>query len=112
VTKKSDALYNSKFEKTRSRMSTQSPYLSLGKTHGFPTDSSIDPECSASRSDFKVRNSSTGGKIPLHGARRMVYPSRVLIDDFVFTGDKFKVSKSEIANYNAICDLAKSRSSK
>ena len=112
MTKKSDALYNSKFEKTRSRMSTQSPYLSLGKTHGFPTDSSIDPECSASRSDFKVRNSSTGGKIPLHGARRMVYPSWVLIDDFVVIGDKFKVSKYEIANCKAICGLAKSRSSK
>ena len=60
-------------------MSSQSPYLSLGKTHGFPADSSIDPESSTNRSDFKVRNSSTGGKIPLHGARRMVYPSRVLI---------------------------------
>ena len=93
-------------------MSSQSPYLSLGKTHGFPADSSIDPESSTNRSDFKVRNSSAGGKIPLHGARRMVYPSWILIDDFVVTGDKLKVSKSKISNYKAICGLAKSRSSK
>jgi len=93
-------------------MSTQTPYLSLGNTHGFPADSSIDLESLANRSDFKVKNSSTGGRIPLHGARRMVYSSRVLIDDFILTGDKFEVSKSEIANYKAICGLAKSRSSK
>jgi hypothetical protein len=34
------------------------------------------------------------------------------MEDFVVTGDKFKVSKSKIANYKAICGLAKSRSSK
>jgi hypothetical protein len=103
-------MYNSQFGK--SRMSSRTPVLSLVKTHGFPADSSIDPESFANRSDSEVRNSSTGGKLPLHGARRMVFPSRVLTDDFIVTGDKFKVSKSEIANYEAICCLAKSRSSK
>ncbi|OQU78171.1 hypothetical protein SORBI_3009G170600 [Sorghum bicolor] len=108
-TKKSDDLYNLKFGKLR--MTSQTSSISLGNTHGFPADSSIDPESLANRSDFKVRNSSTGGKIPIHGPRRMVRPSRVLIDDYDVTGDKFKVSKSEIANYEAICRLAQSRSS-
>jgi hypothetical protein len=34
------------------------------------------------------------------------------MDDFVVTGDKFKVSKSKVANYKAICGLVKSRSGK
>jgi len=88
------------------------PAVPFGNTHGFPADSSIDTHSLATRSDFKVRSSSTGGKIPIHGPRRLVCPSRGLIDDFVITGDKFKVSKSEIANYKAMCGLAKSRSSK
>jgi lipoate-protein ligase B len=66
-------MYNTKFG--NSRMSSQTPFVSLGNTLGFPADSSIDPESLAKRSDFKVRNSSTGGKIPIHGPRRMVYPS-------------------------------------
>jgi hypothetical protein len=66
-------VYNLKFGK--SRMSSQTSFISLGNIHGFPTDSSIDPEGYANRSDFKVRNSSTGRKIPIHGPRRMVHPT-------------------------------------
>ncbi|XP_066347967.1 uncharacterized protein [Miscanthus floridulus] len=108
-TKKSDAMYNSNLENMR--MSTQTPCFSLGKTHGFPADLSVNPESLANRSDFKVRDSSTGGKVPLHGPRRMVCPNRVLINDFIGNEDKFKPSPSELANYKAICALASSRSS-
>ena len=103
-------MYNSNLENMR--MSTQTPCFSLGKTHGFPTDLSVNPESLANRSDFKVRDSSTSGKVPLHGPRRMVCPNRVLINDFIGNEDKFKPSPSELANYKAICALASSRSSK
>jgi hypothetical protein len=79
-------MYNLKLGK--SRMSSHTSFISLGNTHGFPVDSSIDPEGYANHSDFKVMNSSTGGKIPIHGPRRMVHPTRVLMEYFVVTGDK------------------------
>jgi len=88
-------------------MSLETPNLCLNKTHGFPLDSSIDPAGVAGRFDFKSRDSSTGGKVPIHGPRRMVSPSRYYGDDFDNLQDKFKVSKSEIANYKAIYALSK-----
>jgi hypothetical protein len=63
-------------------------------------------------SDFKVRNSSTGGKVPIHGPRRPVAPNRYLSDDFVTQNNKWHVSKSEIENYKAICTLANSSKSR
>ena len=95
-------------------MSSETPNLCLNKTHGFPLDSSIDPAGVASHSNFKSRDSSTGGKVPVHGPRRMVCPSRYRYygDDFDNLQDKFKVSKSEIANYKAIHALSKSSPSK
>jgi hypothetical protein len=63
-------------------------------------------------SDFKVRNSSTGGKVPIHGPRRPVAPSRYLSDDFVTQNNKWHVSKSEIESYKAICTLANSSKSR
>jgi hypothetical protein len=89
-------------------MSSETPNFSLNKTHGYP----LDLEGMASGSDFKSRDSSTGGKVPLHGPRRMVYPSRFYGDEFDTLQGKFKVSKSEITNYKAICGLTKSSSSK
>lgn len=103
-------MYNSKLEK--SSTIPQKVPLSLSKTHGFSLDSSIDPELDANRSAFKIRDSSTGGKLPIHGPRRMVCPSRVLNEDFIFSEPKFKVLKSEISNYKAICALSKSHHSK
>ena len=84
----------------------------LNKTHGFPLVSSIDLEGVAGHSDFKSRDSSTGGKVHVHGPRRMVFPSRYYGDEFDILQDKFKVSKSEITNYKAICALSKSSPSK
>jgi len=93
-------------------MSSETPNLCLNKTHGFPLDSSIDPASVAGRFDFKSRDSSTGGKVPVHGPRRMVCPSRYYGDEFDILQDKFKVSKSKIADYKAICALSKSSPSK
>ena len=95
-------------------MSSETPNLCLNKTHGFPLDSSIDLAGVAGRSDFKSRDSSTGGKVPVHGPRRMVCPSRYRYygDDFDNLQDKFKVSKSKITNYKAIYALSKSSPSK
>ena len=93
-------------------MSSETPNLCLNKTHGFPLDSSIDPASVAGRFDFKSRDSSTGGKVHVHGPRRMVFPSRYYGDEFDILQDKFKVSKSKIADYKAICALSKSSPSK
>ena len=93
-------------------MSLETPNLGLNKTHGFPLDSSIDPAGVASHSNFKSRDSSNGGKVPIHGPRRMVCPSQYYGDDFDNLQDKFKVSKSKITNYKAIYALSKSSPSK
>ncbi|CAD6202770.1 unnamed protein product [Miscanthus lutarioriparius] len=61
---------------------------------------------SSSKSDFKISKSSTGGKVPLHGPRRSVKPSQYMGDEFEKEREKFKVSKSQIMNYKAICNLA------
>lgn len=82
------------------------------KTHGFPSDLSLDLEGAIDHSDFKIRGSSTGGRVPLYGPRRMILPSRVLSDDFILKENKFHVSESEVTNYKAICALEKSRYSK
>lgn len=107
---KSDAVYNLNLDK--SRMSSRTPITCLDNTHGFPTDSFLDPDAVDGRSDFISRDSSTGGKVPIYGPRRLVVPTRILGDEFDNLQEKFKVSKSEIANYNAVCALANSSKSR
>jgi len=62
--------------------------------------------------DIKHRDSSTGGKVPIHGPRRVVKPGPLFNVDFETTKKKISVSKSELRNYKAICNLATSQFSK
>ncbi|XP_021314320.1 uncharacterized protein LOC8075699 isoform X2 [Sorghum bicolor] len=103
--KKSDALYNSKLH------SPKSAFKSLSKTRGYPCPSPNSFGGSSSKSDFKLSDSSTGGKVPIHGPRRAVFPSRIMSDEFDIVRVTFKVNKSQIMNYKAICNLAMSRDS-
>jgi hypothetical protein len=108
MVKKAEVIYNSNKKSLKSPVQTPS----ISRVHVFPSNSSIEPQCGAMLSDFKVRNSSTAGKVPIHGPRRPVAPSHYLSDDFVTQNNKWHVSKSEIENYKAICTLANSSKSR
>ncbi|KAG2549937.1 hypothetical protein PVAP13_9KG279800 [Panicum virgatum] len=60
-------------------------------------------------SRFKPSDSSTGGKLPLHGPRRFAVASKVYCRDYVTATNKFSVSKSEVLNYKILCKLASSQ---
>jgi hypothetical protein len=108
MVKKAEVIYNANQKSLKSPVQTPS----TSQVHVYPSNSSIEPQHGAMLSDFKVRNSSTGGKVPIHGPRRLVAPSRYLSDDFVTQKNKWHVSKSEIENYQAICTLANSSKSR
>lgn len=57
---------------------------------------------------YHQRDSSTGGKMPVHGPRRLVKPGFLFNEDFETAKPKITVSKSEIKNYQGICNLATS----
>jgi len=61
---------------------------------------------------YHQRDSSTGGKMPVHGPRRVVKPGFLFNGDFEIAKTKITVSKSEMKNYQAICNLATSEYSK
>ncbi|RCV20503.1 hypothetical protein SETIT_4G061000v2 [Setaria italica] len=107
MVQKADALYNANSNNFKSSIQTPS----VRKIHVCPSNSSLDPESFQKFPDFKVRNSSTGGKVPIHGPRRLVVPSHFLADKIVTQSNKYHVSKSKIANYQATCSLASSSSS-
>uniref|UniRef100_A0A0E0JZU9 Ubiquitin-like protease family profile domain-containing protein n=1 Tax=Oryza punctata TaxID=4537 RepID=A0A0E0JZU9_ORYPU len=52
--------------------------------------------------------SSSGGKLPLHGPRRVVIPARVASDPFVTNRLRFSITDEERRYYIAICRLAES----
>lgn len=104
-----EGVYNSKLKSSSS--AHQSSRRSLSKTYGYPCLTPNECGGSSSKSDFKVSDSSTGGKLPAHGPRRTVVPNCLLRDDFEMERGNFKVSKSLIMNYNAICSLASSQNS-
>ncbi|OQU85390.1 hypothetical protein SORBI_3004G230700 [Sorghum bicolor] len=107
--KKSEDVYNSNVNKSIPGL--KSSHQSLSKTLGYACSTPIEGAGGSSRSDFKIRDSSTGGKVPIHGPRRLVVPSRKIRDEFEIERSKFKISKSQILNYKAICSLAASRDS-
>ncbi|KAG2648910.1 hypothetical protein PVAP13_1NG073200 [Panicum virgatum] len=85
MARQSDLIYNKRF-----RMS-DAPRSSLSM---LPT--------------YHQRDSSTGGKMPVHGPRRVVKPGFLFNGDFEIAKPKITVSKSEMKNYQAICNLATS----
>jgi hypothetical protein len=99
---KADALYN----RNATNLSQKTNFTR--KANVCPSNSSLNHEYVHNLSDFKMRNSSTGGKAPCHGPMRFLAPSRHLGDDFVTKNKRFDVSKSEVANYQDIRSLATS----
>jgi hypothetical protein len=73
-------------------------------------------QCSCSKfsahKPYVSRDSSSGGKIPLHGPRRIIKPSTLFGGDFETTKANIIVSNSEKKNYEALCSLASSKFSK
>ena len=106
MTRRSDEMYNKKFSATPSSKVT--PVLSTTPT--ALDDASANSSYGLPR--YQHRDSSTGGKVPIHGPRRVVKPGPLFNVDFETTKKKISVSKSELRNYKAICNLATSQFSK
>jgi len=102
MTRRSDEMYNKKFSATPCSKAT--PVLSTTPT--ALDDASANSSYGLPR--YQHRDSSTGGKVPIHGPRRVVKPGPLFNVDFETTKKKISVSKSELRNYKAICNLATS----
>ncbi|CAN6303832.1 unnamed protein product [Urochloa humidicola] len=92
MTQKSDALYNSKLQRSRctdSMPDADLPFRPSGSRHISDYNTQSQPLIS--------NDSSSGGQIPIHGSRRQF--SRT---------SNFHVTKSEVDNYEVICKLATS----
>ncbi|XP_039805184.1 uncharacterized protein LOC120669513 [Panicum virgatum] len=103
MTRRSDEMYNKKFSATPCSKAT--PVLSTTPT--ALDDASANSSYGLPR--YQHRDSSTGGKVPIHGPRRVVKPGPLFNVDFETTKKKISVSKSELRNYKAICNLATSQ---
>ncbi|KAG0535652.1 hypothetical protein BDA96_04G384100 [Sorghum bicolor] len=104
MTKKSNALYNSKLDlnvSSRSSPVVQPP---------VPSDGTLPSYARLSHSYVpKSQALSSGGKVRLHGPRRFVNPGPLFRGDYETDKCKFyKVNKSEVDNYKILCVLASS----
>jgi len=100
MSKKSDIMYNSKLQKSAFKGSAPQALCPAPNAHSDVNDSQSF--------SFRARDSTTGGKLPVHRPRRVVKPGPLFKGGCV-TGsnsNKFHVSKSEIDNYNSIVKLA------
>ncbi|TVU23136.1 hypothetical protein EJB05_30279, partial [Eragrostis curvula] len=104
LSKDAEETYNSNLPKPAA--SRRTPSRSLSKAPAFTPDG---PMVSGQQLGYKHDASTTGGKLPPHGPRRAVYPSRHLADCYEIQTPSFRVSQSEVLNYNSICELARSR---
>ena len=78
--KKSNILYNLKLQNSSSGVHT--PRESILKIGGHSSLILNQFAQSSSKSDFKILESSTGGKFPLHDPRRSVKPIQYMGDEF------------------------------
>ncbi|RLN09700.1 hypothetical protein C2845_PM11G01860 [Panicum miliaceum] len=104
MTRKSDELYNKKFCSNNS--ATRTPFVPVGAGL-FASDSN-----SAKTSPimpYVSRDSSTGGKLPYYGPRRVVKPGPLFQGEYQTDRNKISVSNSQLRNYKAICHLASSQ---
>ena len=104
MTKKTNALYNSKLDLIGS--SRSSPVVQPSVS----TDGILSGYARSSHSYVpKSQGLSSGGKAPLHGPKHFVNPSPLFRDDYEIEKCKFyKVSKCEVDNYKIMCQLASS----
>lgn len=107
MTWKSNEMYNIK-------------YCASGSSFRTPIQR-VDPDLPQLESSFEKpsryqpylsRDSSTSGKLPSHGPRRVIKPYALFHHNFETTKAKISVSNSELKNYKALCSLASSQYNK
>lgn len=104
MTKKSNAMYNSKLQLNGSSRTT-----TVNDFHGTHDESL--PSYAHLTQSFVVKSKdlTSGGKLPLHGPRRFVNAGPLFRGDYDTDKPKFyQVSKSELENYEILCKLASS----
>ncbi|TVU40890.1 hypothetical protein EJB05_14373, partial [Eragrostis curvula] len=105
-TRKSELQYNEKFHYSQGSSNTKK--IAATRINLDSLGSRPFPRVSADQLQYDREVHSSGGKLPLHGPRRVMKPSRFLSSEFVTRKPSFSVNKSELLNYKAICHLAKS----
>ena len=102
MTKKTNALYNSKLDLIGSSRS------SLVHQSFVPTDRILPSYAHLSHSYApKSQGLSSGGKAHLHGPRHFVNPGPLFYGDYEIEKSKFyNVSRSEVDNYKILCQSA------
>jgi len=100
MTKKLDMAYNSNLTANETR--NKNPGTTY--THVSPED--VAP--SEDDGDATQQKSSTGGKVPHYGPRRLVKPTIVMGNSYENIRTSWRVSSLEYDNYEAICNLASS----
>ena len=101
MTRRSDEIYNSNLLKSGNNANT-----SAGS--GSSADH-LNHQLSMPSQPYRISDSTTGGKLPIHGPRRFSKPAPISNSGFVPASNVFAVSKSEVENYNIICKLASSQ---
>uniref|UniRef100_A0A0A9CW37 Uncharacterized protein n=1 Tax=Arundo donax TaxID=35708 RepID=A0A0A9CW37_ARUDO len=84
------------------------PFIPSSRKNVASSSHSV-PTIQGTGSGFKSRDSSSGGKLPPHGSRRLIFLAAPLRGEFVIEKPSFNVSKSKIQHYNAICRLSGSQ---
>ncbi|CAL5062565.1 unnamed protein product [Urochloa decumbens] len=100
MTKTSDDIYNKQFHFSSSTPRT-SPQSAFPEMYASGSSSKYPP--------YVSRDSSTGGKVPVHGPRRPVKSTTIFHGDYETATAKFNVSRSELKYYKNICSLATSQ---
>ncbi|CAL4928291.1 unnamed protein product [Urochloa decumbens] len=99
MSKESDALYNSNFRSSQGIISTPIHVSTNNPSSSHPL--SFNPAPSVA---YKVRDSTSAGKLHTYVPRRLIQPGPTIKD--VTISRKYHVSKSEFENYQRICSLA------
>ncbi|RCV09931.1 hypothetical protein SETIT_2G070000v2 [Setaria italica] len=102
--RKLDEMCNLKF--CASGASLRTPIRVVDSDFHGPESSSDKP---SARQPYLSRDSPTGGKLPLHGPRRVVKPSTLFHGEFQTAKQKISVSNSKLKNYKSLCSLASSK---
>ncbi|CAL4986496.1 unnamed protein product [Urochloa decumbens] len=106
MTKLADDIYNKKFC-TKLVIECRDPTCDL--TSASQRSPSTYPE---PKLPYVSRDSSTGGKLPMHGPRRAVKPAPLFQGDYETDKHRISLSALELKNYKAICALANSDSNR
>ncbi|CAL4994265.1 unnamed protein product [Urochloa decumbens] len=106
MTKLADDMYNKKFC-TKPVIEPRDACIDL--TSASQQSPSTYPE---SKVPYVSRDSSTGGKLPLHGPRRPVKLGPLFQGDYETDKHRISLSAKELMNYKAICLLASSETNR